>query len=119
MASPAHDVLAQALRDDATLLPELLSRLRGLALPPLGTPIDSSVRLARPVEVRPDVVHRTNEGWIVCEVQNQVDLPKGRRWLLVASVLYDETQKMGDVVVVTASAAVARWALQTGHVSGP
>ena len=119
MASPAHDVLVQVLRDDPALLPEILSRLRGVALPPLAGAVDSSVRLARPVEVRPDVVFRTATGWVVCEVQNRIDPKKGRRWLLACSVLFDETRQMGDVVILTASAAVARWARRVGHVVGP
>jgi hypothetical protein len=48
------------------------------------------VRLARSVEVRPDVVHLTDGGWIICE----------------------------DLVVITASAAVARWARVVAHVRG-
>ena len=119
MASPAHDVLVQALRDDVALLPEILSRLRGIVLPRIVGPIDSAVRLARPVEVRPDVVHRTAQGWVVCEVQHKIDRKKGRRWLLASSVLLDETHRMGDVVVLTVSAAVARWARRVGHVRGP
>ena len=119
MPSPAHDVLVQALHDDVALLPAILSRLRGVELPPLVGPMDSVVRLARPVEVRPDVVHRTDRGWVVCEVQHAIDRKKGRRWLVASSVLFDETQQMGDVVVLTPSAAVARWARRAGHVRGP
>jgi hypothetical protein len=118
MAGPAHDVLVQALRDDASLLPAILSRLRGVHLPPLLEPLDSAVRLARPVEVRPDLLHRTADGWLVCEVQLKIDWSKRRRWLLLVSVLHDETQRMGDLVILTVSAAVARWARRVAHVRG-
>ncbi len=119
MAGRAHDVLVQALREDATLLPAILSRLRQGHLPPLTGPIDSAVRFARPAEVRPDVAHRTGRGWVVGEVQNKIDPIKRRRWLLAAAILHDETQRMGDVVVITASASVARWARKVAHVRGP
>jgi hypothetical protein len=118
MANPAHDVLVQALRDDVSLLPAILARLRKVRLPRLTKPFDSTVRLARPVEVRPDVVHLTDGGWIICEVQNKVDWKKRRRWLLAASVLLDDTRRMGDLVVITASASVARWARVVAHVRG-
>ena len=119
MAGRAHDVLVQALREDATLLPAILSRLRQGHLPPLTGPIDSAVRFTRPAEVRPDVAHRTEHGWVVGEVQNKIDPIKRRRWLLAAAILHDETKQMGDVVVITASAAVARWARKVAHVRGP
>ncbi len=119
MAGRAHDVLVQALREDATLLPAILSRLRQGHLPPLTGPIDSAVRFTRPAEVRPDVAHRTERGWVVGEVQNKIDPIKRRRWLLAAAILHDETQHMGDVVVITASASVARWARKVAHVRGP
>jgi hypothetical protein len=119
MAGPAHDVLVQALRDDATLLPAILARLRRRRLPRLTKPVDSAVRLARPVEVRPDIVYRTAGGWAVCEVQNKIDRKKRRRWPLTASVLLDQTRRMGDVVVITASASVARWARKAAHLRGP
>ncbi len=119
MAGRAHDVLVQALREDATLLPAILSRLRQGHLPPLKGPIDSAVRFTRPAEVRPDVAHRTAHGWVVGEVQNKIDPIKRRRWLLAAAILHDETKQMGDVVVITASAAVARWARKVAHVRGP
>ena len=119
MAGRAHDVLVQALREDATLLPAILSRLRQGHLPPLTGPIDSAVRFTRPAEVRPDVTRRTERGWVVGEVQNKIDPIKRRRWLLAAAILHDETQQMGDVIVLTASASVARWARKVAHVRGP
>jgi hypothetical protein len=119
MAGPAHDVLVQALRDDATLLPAILARLRRRRLPRLSAPIDSAVRLARPIEVRPDVVHRTPSGWVACEVQNKIDPRKPGRWILTAAVLFDQTGHMGDLIVITASASVARWARRVAHALGP
>lgn len=110
MASLAHDVLVQALRDDLNLLPALLSRVRKGASLGLVRAIDSTVRMTRPMEVRPDVVYRTRQGWIVCEVQNRVDPKKRQSWLAAVTGLRIAHAKMGDVVVITASPTVARWA---------
>jgi len=43
------------------------------------------------------------------EVQNRPDETKARSWHLAASVLL-QRHGMGDLVVITASRAVARWA---------
>lgn len=60
MTSPAHDVLVQALRDDLALLPEILSRVRGIAIPRVLGAMDSAVRLSRPVEVVEDAIALTD-----------------------------------------------------------
>jgi hypothetical protein len=48
--------------------------------------------------------------WVVVEVQNKIDPKKRRRWLLAASLLFNAHGQMGDVLVITASRHVARWA---------
>ncbi len=57
--------------------------------------------------------------WAVVELQRDDDATKGRRWPLVAAVLYDRRGVMGDVFVVTHSRAVARWARTVATVEGP
>ncbi len=47
----------------------------------------------------------------IVEVQNGLDDTKGRRWLLAASVLHDQTGSLGDIIVITARRHVAAWAL--------
>src|SRR5262245_14499478 len=119
MAGDSHDVLVQALRDDPSLLGSLLVQVTGRALPgPLG-PLDSTVRFSRSAEVRPDLVARTGDTWVACEVQNRVDRRKGRRWPLAVAALHDGSRQMGELVVITASPRVARWAGQVAHVTGP
>jgi hypothetical protein len=118
MAGASHDVLVQVLRDDPSLLPELL-RISGRELPGKLEPMDSAVRFTRPVEVRPDVVGHIGDTWVACEVQNDPDDAKGRRWLLGMAAMHDETRRMGELVVITASKRVARWARRIAHVTGP
>ncbi|MBK8256154.1 MAG: hypothetical protein IPK82_26230 [Polyangiaceae bacterium] len=118
MASLAHDVLVQALRDDLNLLPALLLRTGSDVRLELARSVDSTLRLARPVEIRPDVVYLTCDGWLACEVQNKVDPTKQRSWLLAAAVLTHVHGVMGDLVVITASRAVARWATKVAVESG-
>jgi hypothetical protein len=48
--------------------------------------------------------------WAVIEVQHEVDDIKRRRWPLVASVLLDEHQAMGEFLVLTYRRRVAMWA---------
>ncbi len=118
MAGLAHDVLIQALRDDAFLLPMLLAKLTGRRLPGKLKAADSAVRSTRSAEVRPDIVYRAGRSWLVCEVQNKLDKTKARSWLLTTAALRFEHRRMGDLVVITASPAVARWAEKVAHERG-
>ena len=118
MAGLAHDVLIQALRDDAFLLPMLLAKLTGRRLPGKLKAADSAVRSTRSAEVRPDLVYRAGRSWLVCEVQNKLDKTKARSWLLTTAALRFEHRRMGDLVVITASPAVARWAGKVAHERG-
>jgi len=88
---------------------------------PAGTlqPIDPTLRLADPAEVRPDLLFAAEHPrWILLELQNRIDPDKGRRWLLAAALQVDRTGEMGEVVVLTSSRRVAAWARAVGHVQG-
>ena len=81
--------------------------LRSLGHPGLAAKVeawDSAVRIANPVEVRPDLVlvaEGERGAWVIVEVQLGRDEDKQRRWLAAAGALYDARGVMGDVVVIT------------------
>jgi hypothetical protein len=80
------------------------------------------VRVANPLEVRPDLILLTpgdTGPWLAVEVQHDKDDDKPRRWLALAAALHDTRKHMGDLVVVTHDAAVARWASKEIHLTGP
>jgi hypothetical protein len=78
------------------------------------------VRFVKTAEVRPDILFRGSKPrWILFELQNAVDPEKARRWLLAAGMMVNETRAMGEVVIMTASRSVARWARRIAHVCGP
>jgi hypothetical protein len=52
-------------------------------------------------------------------VQLQRDDEKRRRWLAASGVLLDTRGTMGDVVVITHDASVARWAAEVARTQGP
>ena len=113
MAGAAHELVVMTLRDRPEVFGALLQRLAGRAVEGPLTVIDSSVRFADVSEVRPDLVYATPQTpWVVLEVQHAVDEAKRRRWPLVVSVLTDQHQAMGELVVLTPSRRVARWAQQ-------
>lgn len=122
MPSPAHETLAAAFQEDPELLRALLLALE---LPTPSEPltiVDSNVRFADPKEVRPDalaLVVSTRPSWIAAEVQGDPDPSKARRWPLLAGILLDEHGTMGDLVVVTHSAATAAWAQTVACHRGP
>ena len=118
MAGLAHDVLIQALRDDPQLLSALLGKLTGRRLPRGLQSVDSAVRFTRVAEVRPDVVYRAGQSWLLCEVQNRRDNTKARSWLVAMATLRHTHRRMGDLIVITASASVARWAATVAHERG-
>ncbi len=119
MAGDAHDVLVHALRDEPELLRSLVEKVTGKTLSGPWRVVDSTVRFTRSEEVRPDIVAMIGESWWACEVQNLPDKEKGRRWLLGVSALFNQTLKMGELIVITASAAVATWAKTVAHTAGP
>jgi hypothetical protein len=80
--------------------------------------MDSTVRFTRSAEVRPDIVYRRGRTWLLCEVQNKLDERKAQSWPMAVAALHHETRRMGDLIVITASAAVARWAAKVAHARG-
>jgi len=72
--------------------------------------------------VRPDVVLVEPDlrgAWTLVEVQRSEDIDKQRRWLSAAGILLDARGVMGDVIIITQSASVARWAATLAPVVGP
>jgi hypothetical protein len=122
MPGAAHETLVTLFGAS----PELLFALmRALGHTPPTGPLrthDSTVRLANPLEVRPDLILLTpgdTGPWLAVEVQHGKDDDKPRRWLALAAALHDTRKHMGDLVVVTHDAAVARWASKEIHLTGP
>ena len=112
MAGAPHDILLLALKEKPELLSELLFRVAGVRLAGPLAPADSAARFAVSLETYPDLVFTTpgpDPSWILVELQNRKDERKARTWHLATSVLL-QRHRMGDLVVITASRAVARWA---------
>lgn len=85
--------------------------MTGVKLPRSLKPSDATLRFAKPAELRLDLAYRGGRRrWVLVELQRSVDPAKRRRWPLAASLLHDQTGVAGDVVVITARRAVARWA---------
>jgi hypothetical protein len=113
MAGIRHDVLVLALKDNPALLSTLLERLQSVSLPGPLQPVDSVVRFTGALETTPDIVFTTPDPtapWVIAEVQNRRDETKGKTWDLATSALLQH-HGMGDLIVITASRAVARWAV--------
>ena len=105
-------MLVLALKDNPALLAELLRRVRGARVAGALTAADSVVRFNAALETRPDLlftVEAPGSPWVLVEVQNRPDETKARTWHLTASVLL-QRHGMGDLIVITSSRAVARWA---------
>lgn len=119
MPAPAHEVPLQLLHEHPALLAALLEKLGGRV--PEGTlePVDTNLRFADPAEVRPDLVFRAQRPpWLLVELQNRVDADKARRWIIAAAIQLDATGTMGEVVILTSSRRVAKWAKRVAHVQG-
>ena len=115
MAGVPHDVLILALKEKPELLAELLQRVAGVTSPGPLAVTDSVVRFTVSLETYPDLVFATEgpePSWVIVELQNRPDETKGKTWHLATSVLL-QNGVMGDLVVITASRAVARWARAT------
>jgi hypothetical protein len=103
--------LIVALREQPGLLGALVSKLTGVRLPRRLKPADATLRFVKPAELRLDLVlHGGRRRWVLVELQRSVDPAKRRRWPLAASLLFSQTGALGDVIVITARRAVARWA---------
>ena len=110
------------LRERPLLLHDVLTTLGRRPLTAGLAPRDSALRITNPLEVRPDVVYLHGElrgPWAIVDVQRAKDDDKRRRWPAAAGVLLDTRGEMGDVVVITHDAAVARWADTIARVLGP
>ncbi len=122
MPGPAHETLVALLAQRPDLLDLLLRTLGRPGLPTNVEAADSTLRIANPLEVRPDLV-LVAEGergpWVVVDVQLKRDDDKQRRWLAAVGVLFDTRGTMGDVVVITHDASVAVWAGGIARVAGP
>lgn len=122
MPGNAHETLIAVLHERPDLLDMLL---HALGYPSSGDkvePRDSALRVANPLEVRPDLVLASageSGPWAIVEVQLKRDDDKRRRWPAAAAVLLDTRGVMGDVIVFTHDAAVAAWATSVAHVIGP
>jgi hypothetical protein len=113
MPAPAHEIPLQLLRETPGLLVALLQKLGHPA--PSGPLVidDANLRFADPAEVRPDLVFRADSPpWVIFELQNRIDEDKGRRWVLAVGIKLNETGAMGDVIVLTSSRRVEKWAKQ-------
>jgi len=108
-----------ALSERPDLLGELAIRLLGRSLPPGARVADPVVRLAQPLEVRPDLLFELDAGWAAVEIQGEPDADKRRRWPLLVSAVSDRLGTPGDLVVITFSHAVARWASAVADLRGP
>ncbi|WP_437533796.1 hypothetical protein WME79_07305 [Sorangium sp. So ce726] len=99
------------MREQPGLLGALVSKLTGVQLPRRLKPADATLRFVKPAELRLDLVlHGGRHRWVLVELQRSVDPAKRRRWPLAASLLFSQTGALGDVIVITARRAVARWA---------
>ena len=110
--STVHESVLLWLRDDPSRLSALLTITGHSPCPPTLTVVDSTLRAIVPVEVSPDLVRRDSESsrWVLVEVQRRPDEAKGRRWPMAMATMADRHGMRGELVVITASAAVARWA---------
>lgn len=74
--------------------------------------LSSKLKLARRSlrthkSLTPDLVFTWEKGWVVFELQLKNDPEKWRRWPHMASLLTDERECQGDLIVLTRQAAVA------------
>jgi hypothetical protein len=122
MPGPAHETLVALIQQRPEMLDLLLRTLGYPGLPPGVKVRDSAVRVANPLEVRPDIVLTEDDdrgAWVLNEIQLTIDPAKQRRWIAAAGVLFDTHGVMGDVVIITHEAHVAEWASVVARVVGP
>ena len=119
--STVHESVLLWLRDDPSRLSALLTLTGHAPCPPTLTVEDSALRALVPIEVSPDLVLRDPQPsrWVLVEVQRRPDEAKARRWPLAMAAMADRHGPRGELVVITASSAVARWAKRVAaHASG-
>jgi hypothetical protein len=118
--SEPHEILIVALREQPALLGTLVSKLAGVRLSRGLKPVDATVRFVKTAEVKLDVLFRRGRrDWTIVEVQRAIDPNKRRRWLLAVGLLFDQTGTLGDLIVITPRADVARWAKGVVHARAP
>jgi hypothetical protein len=116
MPSDAHEVLIVALHEQPALLGMLVAKLAGVRLSRGLEPVDATVRFVKSAEVKLDILFRRGRrAWTIVEVQRAIDPKKRRRWLLAVGLLFDQTGTLGDLIVITPRADVARWAERVVH----
>ena len=122
--STVHESVLLWLRDDPSRLGALLEVTGRVRWSASLVVEDSALRSALPVEVTPDLVLREAAAadagkWVLVEVQRRPDEAKARRWPLAMAVMGDRYGLDGELVVITASRAVANWARRAAvHRSG-
>jgi hypothetical protein len=113
MSSVAHEVVLQVLREEGVLA-ELLRRARGIEIGAVA-PADPNLSEVRSTEWHGDAFFAKGdpnapERWLMLEAQLSVDPEKLRTIPLGLELARDRFRGVdGDVVLVTASAKVARW----------
>ncbi len=110
-----HESVLLWLRDDPSQLRTLLDLTGHAPCPSLLEVEDSALRKTLAVDVTPDPVlcspasHAVRR-WVIVEVQRQRDAAKARRRPLTMAIMGDRFGPDGELIVVTTSASVARWA---------
>ncbi len=119
--STVHESVLLWLRDDPSRLSTLLVLTGHPPCPPMLTVEDSALRVIVPIEVSPDLVLRDPETsqWVLVEVQRRPDEARARRWPMAMAAMADRHGPRGELVVITASSAVARWRSRSRLLSGP
>lgn len=118
--STKHELALLWLRDAPSRLSALLA-LTGHVPCPATMVVDDSALKAEPVDVVVDTVLRetASKEWALVEVQRQRDEEKARRWPLAMAAMGNAHGTAGQLVVLTASATVARWARRVAMHRGP
>jgi hypothetical protein len=121
MPSLAHEIAVARLAEDPALLALLAKKLLDRTLSGRRQAVSSTVQLANPEEVRPDILlaDGATGPWDAVEVQRRIDRAKMRRWAILLSVLHGQRGVMGDLWVITAAPGVARWAKRGCDQRGP
>jgi len=121
MPGVPHETMVVLLRDHPEWLRALVEVVAKRVLPENLGPVDATVRVVDPAEVRLDLLFASADGsaWVLVEVQLDEDPAKARKWPLAVAALWNERGVPGDLIVITAERAVASWARTVGDMEGP
>jgi hypothetical protein len=108
MPSDSHEQVLDRIQSQPELLTLLVQRLCRRQLPARLRPTRSALRQHK--SLAPDLMLRSRRDWALLELQLKMDPEKWHRWGLMLALMADEHRRPGDLVVLTRSAAVARWA---------